>query len=972
VTSRLTIEEIWADTFGGLRNTKVELGSGGLVVVAGLNESGKTSLSELMSWLLVGPSGKGDDALRFGGAGEQIGGRIRGTLRDEGFQANGSFKVLKNRAPNEGGLEVTFGGQSFDAEGWRGLLSGIDASMLDSVYLMWGAELHDGDSVMSQINEAALGGVPGSGKVGSLRDELEASVKASLTSKARGVDSLSALQLRLKACKSEMREIRLGAGEYADLQRERERIRSDAERMNGGRQDIVRKIAARDVLLTVTEERRELEALRVSRSGLDTVPDSWDAIVRAPDALVAAVNSADDAEDKARKCSKSLVSACDLASLAADEAADVVIGQPDVVSVNRMGQELSTARKGLDELAAVLRGSEAAQDGRQRVFEQALAQCEGQTTENLRQVRLDTVTYAGITADIALWAGAEGKIEEAGRTTERAERQVAESNDEAQRSRDAWERFGAGCTAQEWLRNGGTKVDVSTPGKRGRDLWVFAVAAAVSIGASFVLPRIAWSVVTVATFAFAYLFQRSVKSSDDADGVVSETSSDAAREAAEEVVRSEGVASDAEGALSRARRDFEAAERNRDGVARTAKERASASGVEFPFGHSESKIQLDAINTATNALGELDSSSTAMARAKTDCDDQHDEVDRLAREVRSLLDDRGVPDRVQVDDAPAVIGLFQDVTVARQAVDLAERELAESVERYTALVAPVAEEIDGETRQRVIERCQSLVKAFEAREESSAREMELVALITKAMSGDDLARELERHGHSKQDLEFQNENLREQLSEVDDSKSDLQRRIGAIGGRLEQLAQESKLAKLSVEAGALEDASDDQVVAAAANAIALSLLTRVAEEERQANQPTLVKRASELLSNVQSEWEQILVSQDDSRTEVSVRASGGLEVSAHQLSTGARALVYLALRLAMADQDAGKRGFRFPIICDDPLIHIDDKRARMVLPLLAEAAKSGHQVVLFTCQQRTVEAAEAVGAHIVPLGGGID
>ena len=62
MTDRLVIEEIWAESFGGLSNTMVELETSGLVVVAGLNESGKTSLSELMSWLLVGPSGNAEGA----------------------------------------------------------------------------------------------------------------------------------------------------------------------------------------------------------------------------------------------------------------------------------------------------------------------------------------------------------------------------------------------------------------------------------------------------------------------------------------------------------------------------------------------------------------------------------------------------------------------------------------------------------------------------------------------------------------------------------------------------------------------------------------------------------------------------------------------------------------------------------------------------------------------------------------------
>ena len=154
MTDRLVIEEIRAESFGGLSSTTIELGAGGLVVVAGLNESGKTSLSELMSWLLVGPSGNAESAQRFGDPGEQISGRISGTLRDQELRTTGNFKVLKAGAPNDGGLEIIFGEQRLDAAGWRGLLSGIDAAMLDAVYLMWGADLHDGDNVMAKIEEA--------------------------------------------------------------------------------------------------------------------------------------------------------------------------------------------------------------------------------------------------------------------------------------------------------------------------------------------------------------------------------------------------------------------------------------------------------------------------------------------------------------------------------------------------------------------------------------------------------------------------------------------------------------------------------------------------------------------------------------------------------------------------------------------------------------------------------------------------
>ena len=239
MTDRLVIDEIWAERFGGLRNTLVPLGSNGFVVVAGLNESGKTSLSELMSWLLVGPSGNAESAQRFGDYNEQIGGRLSGTLRDQEFRATGDFKVLKAGAPNDSGLEVTFGLQQLDADGWRGRLSGIDAAMLDAVYLLWGADLHDGDNVMAEIEEAALGGMPGSRNVGALSHELQEEVRLLLTSRAAGADSFRKLQGLVKDCDGEMKTIRRRAAEYADLQRDRAENQSEVEQSDARKVELV-------------------------------------------------------------------------------------------------------------------------------------------------------------------------------------------------------------------------------------------------------------------------------------------------------------------------------------------------------------------------------------------------------------------------------------------------------------------------------------------------------------------------------------------------------------------------------------------------------------------------------------------------------------------------------------------------------------------------------------------------------------
>ncbi|MBV1894657.1 MAG: AAA family ATPase, partial [Ilumatobacteraceae bacterium] len=322
-------------------------------------------------------------------------------------------------------------------------------------------------------------------------------------------------------------------------------------------------------------------------------------------------------------------------------------------------------------------------------------------------------------------------------------------------------------------------------------------------------------------------------------------------------------------------------------------------------------------------------------------------------------------------DASELIEGFQAVTTKRLEFESASSEHVAARYAYRTLIAPIAAEVEVWSPAAVASRCDELVELRNKRAELSANEREARRYVDKAVSQNDQVRELESQGNSKDSLVRQRDELSSQVGLLKKERSGLQEQVGALGERLEGIAQESELARLSAEAGALDEASDDRVIEAAAHSVARRLLSEVAEQQRQANQPALVKRASELLVAVQSEWEHILVSQDGSTAQVSVRGRNGVEVPAHQLSTGARALLYLALRLAMADQDAADRGFRFPIICDDPLIHLDDERSRQVLPLLAEASNNGHQVVLFTCHRRTVEAAKAVGARIVPLDGGI-
>jgi uncharacterized protein YhaN len=72
------------------------------------------------------------------------------------------------------------------------------------------------------------------------------------------------------------------------------------------------------------------------------------------------------------------------------------------------------------------------------------------------------------------------------------------------------------------------------------------------------------------------------------------------------------------------------------------------------------------------------------------------------------------------------------------------------------------------------------------------------------------------------------------------------------------------------------------------------------------------------------------------------------------LSTGARDLLHLACRLALA-RFLGAGGMRLPLILDDPFAHCDDARTVAGIRLLLDSIAPEHQVILLACQESRFE-----------------
>jgi hypothetical protein len=73
--------------------------------------------------------------------------------------------------------------------------------------------------------------------------------------------------------------------------------------------------------------------------------------------------------------------------------------------------------------------------------------------------------------------------------------------------------------------------------------------------------------------------------------------------------------------------------------------------------------------------------------------------------------------------------------------------------------------------------------------------------------------------------------------------------------------------------------------------------------------------------------------------------------------------VFIALRLALVTSFA-RRGTTLPLVLDDVLVNFDSGRVRLAAEVLCDFARSGHQIIMFTCHEHITDIFEDAKADI--------
>jgi len=205
--------------------------------------------------------------------------------------------------------------------------------------------------------------------------------------------------------------------------------------------------------------------------------------------------------------------------------------------------------------------------------------------------------------------------------------------------------------------------------------------------------------------------------------------------------------------------------------------------------------------------------------------------------------------------------------------------------------------------------------------------------------------------------------------EISESKVDLEGKIGdkdqGIFG-LEQEAKESRekrqLQDINSEIASIDRSIRDSHIEKARLLVQAKIVEDEAKKISGLTLPRLLDRLNKILRSVAPEWTEVVVSEDGS-----VRISQGAStVTGENLSRGARSLLATAMRLVIMQVEAEESNLRLPLLCDDPLIHLDIHRLGEILSWMKDNC-DGHQIIYFTCKKEVQENALRLGIPVIDL-----
>ncbi|MCC9654244.1 YhaN family protein [Rhodopirellula halodulae] len=250
-------------------------------------------------------------------------------------------------------------------------------------------------------------------------------------------------------------------------------------------------------------------------------------------------------------------------------------------------------------------------------------------------------------------------------------------------------------------------------------------------------------------------------------------------------------------------------------------------------------------------------------------------------------------------------------------------------------------------------------KRFRRRKEAAGKLADLQAQLEHWAAGEDCQTFVD--SLKDRDPVLVDEELRSLSSEkgeLDQRIEDARETLGGLRTQLKSIDGSGKASalsqKLQFQLGKLQRESEEYVRIR----LAASILQRAMDHYRNQNQEPVLKEAGDFFATLTcGEYQSLQVDYGDGGKPSLFGVRAGVDVPAQRMSTGTADALYLALRLASLKHQMANAN-AVPLIIDDCLIQLDDRRATAALQVFSELSKTT-QVIMFTHHDHLIELAES-------------
>ncbi|RQD70894.1 MAG: hypothetical protein D5S00_03010 [Tindallia sp. MSAO_Bac2] len=177
------------------------------------------------------------------------------------------------------------------------------------------------------------------------------------------------------------------------------------------------------------------------------------------------------------------------------------------------------------------------------------------------------------------------------------------------------------------------------------------------------------------------------------------------------------------------------------------------------------------------------------------------------------------------------------------------------------------------------------------------------------------------------------------LDETEQELNRVSERMGIVRSELSSKKQRERLDDLQGKAYYLQDKLDEAARESDRLLLLYNILADADRKYREENQPDVLQKAGQYLSAITGgKYERLLVKDDGSGLELVSKDYNFPVEAIHPLSRGTLEQVYLALRLALVEHlDEGKD--RLPLFLDEVLVNCDSIRRERVLHIIKELSE---------------------------------